>query len=72
MKRQYLNVQLDTLLANYKKAVLAYFEAKIIQAQKDLKMQILKIQEGHIKFDRNVRVPNEMYLLRKKKFKRSI
>ena len=49
--------------------MLAYFEAKIIHAQKDLKMQILKIQEGHIKFDRNVRVPNEMYLLRKKNLK---
>ena len=34
--------------------MLAYFEAKIIHAQKDLKMQILKIQEGHIKIDRNV------------------
>ena len=33
-------IKLDASLTNYKKAVLAYVEAKIIQAQKDLKMQI--------------------------------
>ena len=37
---QYPNVKLDASMTNYKIAVLAYFEEKIIQAQKDLKMQI--------------------------------
>ena len=38
VKRQYLNVQLDTLLKNYKKAVLAYLRAKF--DHQGLKMQI--------------------------------
>ena len=49
--------------------MLAYFEAKIIHAQKDLKMQILKIQEGHIKFDRNVTCAKRDVFIEKKKLK---